>query len=679
MARDITYASGARKPHQTGRQIMARRKKKFSLFRFIRKTIVTLLVLIGLALAALYLMPADKIAGIAAARFEAATGRAMVLEGDVRPSIWPQLGVKTGHVSIANADWSDAGPMLEADSLAVGVDMAALIRGQIKITKVVAVAPKILAEVNAEGQGNWQFDSAATEGTGSGGTSTTSARSFTLDRADVTDGQLTFINHQTGDRHELTGLDATVTLPDYAGPAQIKASAILNGQPLTIDTTIAAFATFLDAGQSPVKLAATIGSARASFDGQAGLSPLAASGVLDADLADLSGPFAALGMAKPALPGGIGKAVAMSGDVTYGADAINLRGATLKIDKNRLVGSVDLSLAGKPKLTGNFSAGALDLSTLGGSGAQGGGTSASAGSGWSKVPIDVSGLAALDADVTIEADSVALSTARLGRTRITATIDNSRAVLTINELAAFDGAVDGSFVINGRKGVSVGTNLEGRAIALKPLLSQLAGYDRLVAAGNLTVNAVGAGNSMDALMNSLNGDGTFSIGAGELLGLDLVGMIQHLDTSFVGKGAKTIFDSITGTFTIQNGVLKNGDLALNSPLLSATGKGEVGLGGQTLNFRLMPTLTAAGKTVSVPLLITGTWANPKFALDIKSLADAKLADEKAKLADKAKAAAEQAVTDKLGVTAVEGQSTKDAIKQELKKKAADGLLNLLSK
>ncbi len=73
---------------------MARRKakKKFRLVRFLTKFVVAVLVLIGIALVGLFMLPAEKIAGIAAARFEAATGRAMVLEGDVRPSLYPALG-----------------------------------------------------------------------------------------------------------------------------------------------------------------------------------------------------------------------------------------------------------------------------------------------------------------------------------------------------------------------------------------------------------------------------------------------------------------------------------------------------------------------------------------------------------------------------------------------------------
>ena len=682
---------------------MARKKakKRFPVVRFLMKFVVAVLVLIGIALVGLFLLPAEKIAGIAAARFEAATGRAMVLEGDVRPSLYPQLGVKTGRVSIANADWSDGGPLLEAESLAVGVDLSALIGGDIRITEVQAVSPVILLEIGEDGRGNWEFGEVKTGsgsgGSGGGGSAQPEAgntREFSLDRADVTDGKVTFVDHRSGERREVSALDATVTLPDFAGEAAVNASAQMNGQAVALDATIAEFAAFLGEGAVPVTLAADVGGAKLGFDGRAGLVPLAATGAVKADLGDMAGLFAALGMAKPELPAGLGRGdVSLSGDVTYAEDRVSLRSGTIVLDQNRLVGSADLALAGKPAVTAKLQTGVLDLSGLGGgekpaSGGGGGGITKAgnggkASKGWSKAPIDVSALGLLDAELLIEADKVALGTTDLGRTDIVARLQDARAEVDIRELNAYEGAVSGTLVANGRSGLSVSADLAGRAIALKPLLSQLAGFDRLIAAGDMTVDVIGSGNSMDAIMNSLNGQGSFKVGAGELLGLDLVGMLRNLDTSFVGDGSKTIFDEISGTFRIVDGVLINDNLSLLSPLLSAEGKGKVGLGGQTLDYLITPKLlTGEGKGLSVPLRISGTWASPKFQLDLDALAGDKIDAAKDEIEEKAKAAVEKKIADELGVdlggkTKKQRRKAREDAKKALEEKAKEGLLNLL--
>jgi len=135
--------------------------------RWIVRVIGAMLILVLLSVGALFLIPAEKIAGIAVGKFNSLTGRQLVILGSVRPSIWPQLGVRTGPVTLSNAAWSDAGPMLQAEGLSISIDMAALIGGDVRITGIEAMAPQILLERSAAGEENWVFGGA------SGGTVTT--------------------------------------------------------------------------------------------------------------------------------------------------------------------------------------------------------------------------------------------------------------------------------------------------------------------------------------------------------------------------------------------------------------------------------------------------------------------------------------------------------------------------
>jgi len=204
------------------------------------------------------------------------------------------------------------------------------------------------------------------------------------------------------------------------------------------------------------------------------------------------------------------------------------------------------------------------------------------------------------------------------------------------------------------------------------LLQELAGYDRLLASGDVSVNILGVGNDMQTLIDSLSGEGSVAIGGGELRGLDLVGMLRNLDTSYVGEGTKTIFDSITGSFKVEGGVLSNDDLRLVAPLLSATGAGKVGIGAQTLDYRAVPALLGdgTGGGLKVPLQITGPWADPKYRLDLEALATENLGDA-------ATAAVKDAVASELGVTLDDTTTIQDAVKDELENRVGKGLLDLL--
>jgi len=125
--------------------------------RWIIRIFVTLITLVVVAVAALFLVPTDRIARIAEAQFEQNTGRALSIAGEVRPQIFPRLGVSLEDVAISNAEWSGKGPLMQAASLEMGVGMAALLGGEIVVEAFDIQSPVIRLERNRDGVGNWEF------------------------------------------------------------------------------------------------------------------------------------------------------------------------------------------------------------------------------------------------------------------------------------------------------------------------------------------------------------------------------------------------------------------------------------------------------------------------------------------------------------------------------------------
>ena len=214
---------------------------------------------------------------------------------------------------------------------------------------------------------------------------------------------------------------------------------------------------------------------------------------------------------------------------------------------------------------------------------------------------------------------------------------------------------------------------------MQPLLEQAADYDRLDAPAEFTLNLLGVGNSIDALMRSLSGDGALGLGQGELRGLDIAGMVRNMDASYVGEGQKTIFDSVAMTFAIDGGVLRNDDFALAAPLLTATGEGTVGIGAQVLDYRLLPVLLEqqTGQGLRVPLIISGPWADPRFRLDLESLVEQEFGDEIEELKTRAETVVTDKISEELGVEVDSLDNIEDTLKEELTNRAAGELLKLL--
>ena len=396
------------------------------------------------------------------------------------------------------------------------------------------------------------------------------------------------------------------------------------------------------------------------------------------------GTLAGLALRQPG-PGLGADRLALSGQLTLdGTGAAFLRGAEIVADTNRVTGDLDLRPGeARPKLLGQLAAGPITIGTAGaGGGASAGGMQAK---GWPVDVIDVSALGALDMELSLTAPSVDLGFLRLGETGVLVTVDRARAVIDLRKVAAYGGQIAGDFVVNGRGGLSVGGRLSVTGLETQPLLTDLAGWDRLVSTAELDLEFLGVGNSVAEIMSGLGGQGTIEMGQGELRGLDITGMLRTLDPGFVGEGQKTIFDGLAGTFTIEDGILRNSDLKLVAPYLTAAGSGEVGLGKRDLNYRIRPTALAAEDGtggVMVPLQITGPWADPTFRLDLESIArekmeaEAKAVEERlkaeAKLAEaRAKAKLEERLEEELGIVIAPDESLGDAAQRGLEEALED--------
>lgn len=643
--------------------------------RWIVRVGVTLAGIVLVAVGLMAMVPSERIAQAVSMQFEAMTGRKMGLAGEVKPRLWPSLGVTTGPVSIANADWAESDqPLFRAESLSIDVNFGALMGGEVKILGLSADQPEINLERDKDGQANWVF---AASVAGEGGGVPAPATGFTLDQGAITGGSIRFNDRQSGRMIALDDVDASLSIPDFGGPFTLVATALSGGQAVTLDLSGGVFSAFAMGRVVPLTASLKAGGSTVSFDGRGGYAPVAAEGALSADLSDLPAIGALMGMELARPNPGLGQdKLTLTGTLTMdGTGAAFLRGAEIVADRNQIKGDLDvLPGEARPKLKGQLTAGPITIGT-GPEGEMGGGQAGGMeAAGWPEGEIDVSALAAVDAEIAFAAPSVDLGVLKLGQTRALITVDRARAVVAIREMQAYEGRITGDFVVNGRGGLSVGGRLQFAGLKTQPLLTDLAGWDRLVSTGDFELEFLGIGDSVDAVMKSLEGKGALELGQGELRGLDIAGMLTNLDLNYVGEGQKTIFDGLAGTFTITGGVLSNSDLTLLAPYVTASGAGAIGLGARTLDYRLRPTALAAEDGtggVMVPLLVTGTWADPKFRLDLESIAREKMEAEakavaarleaEAKAAEAAaKAELEQRLKEELGVDVAPDESLGDA-------------------
>ena len=644
--------------------------------KWIIRAIGILLLILVVAVGSLFLLPADRIARIAADQLRNLTGREVTITGDVGLTFWPVLGVTAGGLEVGNADWAKDGAMLSAANAAIGVDAMALIRGEIKITNIEAQSPTIRLEQRRDGRASWQFS----DGGGEAAIETAptaparSPRPLTIQRLNITDATLIY-DAEGSDLVRFDGVDLSLDWPERAGDAVIKAALRPAADRVSIEATINRFDQFLNGDIRPLRARVDTKGGGVSLTGRAGLAG-AVAGDLWLKTSDTGRFLAALGVADIALPQGLGKTADINLDLTLTPDRhLALREVVADLGGNALTGAADITLNGTPDVNAQINVGALDLTGFAGSAPSGtapaSSTPASASpTGWSKAPIDASALSAFNGEVALRADSIDLGTLSLGATRVLLRNDRSRLVAELREIRAYAGVISGEFVVNNRNGLSVGGALNATSIAMQPLLQQTAGLGRFHGTGDAEVSFLGSGASLDAIMRSLSGSGAVNVGRGHIEGIDLDALMGNFDV----EGGTTVFDSLAATFDMDQGVLRNDDLLMQLPNFTATGTGQVGLGAQTLDYTVTPkALRVNGdRGLAIPVRIFGPWAAPQIKPDLQAALDMNFAKEK----EQARQKLNEKLEEELGVSRQDGQSVEDAVKQKVEDELRRGLFKL---
>ncbi|WP_373030073.1 AsmA family protein [Sulfitobacter sp.] len=628
-----------------------------------------LLLIIAVAIGSLFLLPADRIARIAADQLRNLTGRDVKITGDVGITFWPILGVSAGGLEVGNASWAKDGAMLSAANAAIGVDALAFIRGEIKITNIEAQSPTIRLEHRKDGRASWQFSDGGSDAqieTAPTAPAST-PRPLTIQRLNITDATLIY-DAEGSDLVRYEGVDLSLDWPERAGDAVINAALRPAGDRVSVQANISRFDQFLNGDVRPITARLDTKGGGFTLAGRAGLNG-AVAGDLVFKTPDTGRFLASLGAGTVELPQGLGRSADVKLQLTLTPDRrLALREMTADLGGNTLRGAADITLNGTPNINAQLTTGLLNLAGFAGSSesAASAGTTAAAQAGWSTSRIDAAALAGFNGEIALRAEGVELGTLTLGATRVLLRNDNARMVAELREINAYGGIVSGEFVVNNRSGLSVGGKLAARGIQMQPLLVQTAGLSRFKGTGDADLSFLGVGQSIDAIMRSLKGDGALNVGRGSIDGIDLDALMGNFDV----KGGTTVFDSLGATFTMDQGVLANSDLLMLLPNFTATGVGKVGIGAQTVDYTVTPkALRVNGdRGFAVPVRIFGPWASPQIKPDLQAAIDLNFAAEK----EKAQQKLENKLQEKLGVAREDGQSVEDALKDrvedELKRK-----------
>jgi AsmA protein len=177
-------------------------------------------------------------------------------------------------------------------------------------------------------------------------------------------------------------------------------------------------------------------------------------------------------------------------------------------------------------------------------------------------------------------------------------------------------------------------------VSVGPLLHDAAQIDSLEAKGNVTLDVTAQGATVDALKKSLSGTASVNLADGAIRGFDVAATLrtakarlrelrgEHVQQTNIAQ--KTDFSELKATLKIKDGIARNDDLAIKSPLLRLGGAGDLDIGADRISYLLKATVVATSKGqggkdlaelngLMVPVKLTGALDRPQYSIDFTGM------------------------------------------------------------
>jgi AsmA protein len=175
-------------------------------------------------------------------------------------------------------------------------------------------------------------------------------------------------------------------------------------------------------------------------------------------------------------------------------------------------------------------------------------------------------------------------------------------------------------------------------VSFQPLFKDLFDTQRVSGKGSVNLKAAGEGRTSDDLIKTLDGNVDFNVADGALEGADLWYEIRRARAVLKQQAIpardngppRTPFSALTGTGTLNDGVLKNNDLNVAMQYLKVTGQGTIDLPRSALDYRLVTTVLKIPREgadttqmqdmvdAQIPVKISGSLNDPKVRPDLEN-------------------------------------------------------------
>lgn len=620
--------------------------------RFLKKLFWAIIIFIALDAAIVFavtkFVPMEKIAAFVQDRVREQTGRDLAFSG-VDFSFWPNISVELRQVTLSNPAGAQQKNMVSLGKAEVELELMPLLDHHIVVKRFVLNEPEIYLETSADGQQNWYF-SQASPGIAGNNTAPPQRKSvaapdsqgfdFRFGRIQIIKGKLIYADQQKNTVTSVEDVNIDVTLPDLKSPLQVKGVLTYRDKAVTLDMDLDRPLDFFNGRASSGQISMKTDIFLVKADGALALQGTLLKGDIEAATPHLTEALTwARNTPEQKLPF---EKLSFSGEARMTKSDIILKEANLTLDDIQAKGSLEAGFTDKLDIFARLSMNKLNLDrfTGGGSASSASGTSGGAaseassetGHAWDTRPLDFSGLKRLNADLKLQTQGFSLKGIDVGPSALAVQVQDGDLHFTSSEASLLGGKFSSDVHLNASRAVptlALAFNMEG--VQAQPVLATFAHFKKLSGAATSHVSLTAAGDTQEALISSLEGNGDADFKNGELEGIDLVKiarLVQEHSTNISVDEGETKFVDVTGTFAVMKGIISNTDLKMRGTVVQATGQGIIDLPKKYIEYKATPVLIVSrapgtAPALSVPVKIKGPFNNikviPDFATTVRNI------------------------------------------------------------
>ena len=576
-----------------------------------------------------------------------AIGRPFTIGGDLKLSFFPWAGLAFSDLHLGNPDGFTEKDLVSIKSFDVKVKFLPLLSKDIQVKRFVIVGPRIVLEKTKDARANWQGlgkkestgvlaekERKAQEGS-QGVMGNLPIKGLTVAEFAIREGELLYIDRASDTRKEVKDLNIEINDVSLEEPFKLLISAIADGKPVSIEGEVGPLGKELGKGTMTVDLAikamnilsmkiegsVTDVVSKPQYDLNLKVENFSPKDLMKGLLTDFN-----LKTKDPSV------LTAMSGHMKIKGttDNIEISDGTIELDQSKMTFSAIAKDLTKPDLTFKMNLDKLDadryLPPVEEKKAE-------------KKPeeqtkTNYGPLRKMILDGMINIGELTIKGTQIKD--IQAKLRGQNGIFNLDpfSLHAYEGNVAAVASLDFKGDVPVTkAKMEVKGVQVRKLISDFMKKDILEGKTNASINISMSGDNAALIKKSLDGNGEVQLRDGAIVGIDLSGMINNLKTAFGmaqsgEKKDRTDFSEFIIPFEINDGVVMTQKTSLVSPVLRVSANGNADLTKETLDFRVEPTFVATlkgqGDTqersgVTVPVLVTGTFTEPKFSPDLSGM------------------------------------------------------------